>query len=244
MEFFKAMRMDRKPDTAFEPNLSEAWLYEISTHEEHQTNETCKKSTTGRYPGNVAKALKEFGIPREECWSEDSICTGTVPESYGGTNPSWCKYWSELAALNKVLNHVSIDTTSVNAIKNAIYISPIYVSMIVFYDFFSYTSGIYYHEPAADYEDIAGLHGVSLIGYDDNAGGTGKGAFELRNSWGSSWALKGYAWMSYELIGKTYKIKIGETKIELPFFLDGYQFLMPSYEWMEIEKKKGAFKLG
>jgi hypothetical protein len=50
--------------------------------------------------------------------------------------------------------------------------------------------------------------------------------------------------MSYELIGKTYKIKIGETKIELPLFLDGYQFLMPSYEWMEIEKKKKTFKFG
>jgi hypothetical protein len=219
--------MDRKPDTAFEPNLSEAWLYEISTYEEHQTNESCRKSTTGRFSHDVAEALKQFGIPREECWSEDSICTGTVPASFGGTNPSWCKYWSGLAALNKVLNYVSIDTTSLDAMRNAIYISPIYVVIPVYDDFINYKSGVYYHKPVEGEEPL-GYHGVALIGYDNNKDG---GAFELRNSWGASFGESGYAWMSYKLVDEG-------------FFLDGYQFLMPSYEWMEIEKKKGTFKFG
>ena len=37
-------------------------------------------------------------------------------------------------------------------------------------------------------------HGICIIGYDDNKFG---GAFELINSWGTTWGNKGYVWVKY-----------------------------------------------
>lgn len=41
----------------------------------------------------------------------------------------------------------------------------------------------------------SGAHAVCLIGYDDE-----KSAFKFINSWGTSWGLGGYGWISYDLI--------------------------------------------
>lgn len=40
-----------------------------------------------------------------------------------------------------------------------------------------------------------GAHAICLCGYDDAIG-----AFRFKNSWGSDWADKGYAWISYDYI--------------------------------------------
>lgn len=40
-------------------------------------------------------------------------------------------------------------------------------------------------------------HAVCLIGYDDNKSG---GAFKLINSWGTTWGLGGYGWISYSMV--------------------------------------------
>jgi C1A family cysteine protease len=52
--------------------------------------------------------------------------------------------------------------------------------------------------PASGERSIGG-HSMCIIGYDDahdNADGT-KGAFEVRNSWGTAWGDNGYCWMPY-----------------------------------------------
>lgn len=40
-----------------------------------------------------------------------------------------------------------------------------------------------------------GGHAICLIGFDDS-----KGAFKFINSWGTSWGIGGYGWISYELV--------------------------------------------
>ncbi len=40
-------------------------------------------------------------------------------------------------------------------------------------------------------------HAMALVGYNDNKGGDGQGAFEIMNSWGSDWNDKGFGWVSY-----------------------------------------------
>lgn len=51
-----------------------------------------------------------------------------------------------------------------------------------------------------DYVD--GGHAIVAVGYDDNMkiGNSPKGAFKIRNSWGTGWGQKGYGWMPYEYV--------------------------------------------
>lgn len=51
-------------------------------------------------------------------------------------------------------------------------------------------------------ESIQGGHAVTLVGYDDNKQmpDGSKGAFLVRNSWGTGWGLAGYFWMSQDYV--------------------------------------------
>lgn len=54
--------------------------------------------------------------------------------------------------------------------------------------------------PAAN-SHLYGGHAIDAVGYDDNLQiGADKGALLIRNSWGSSWGLSGYAWLSYKYV--------------------------------------------
>ncbi len=52
-------------------------------------------------------------------------------------------------------------------------------------------------------EHIQGGHAVVLVGFDDNKvmPDGSKGAFLVRNSWGTGWGLAGYYWQSYNYVG-------------------------------------------
>ncbi len=52
-------------------------------------------------------------------------------------------------------------------------------------------------------ETCIGGHAVVLVGYDNNKimPDGSKGAFLVRNSWGTSWGIGGYFWMSYNYVG-------------------------------------------
>lgn len=56
-------------------------------------------------------------------------------------------------------------------------------------------------------EKLQGGHAVALVGYDDNLANprkpTEKGAFLVRNSWGTGWGQQGYFWMAYDYVGNT-----------------------------------------
>ena len=46
-------------------------------------------------------------------------------------------------------------------------------------------------------ENIVGGHALLIVGYDDNLG-----AFQVMNSYGSSWGYQGFAWISYDTINQ------------------------------------------
>ena len=58
-------------------------------------------------------------------------------------------------------------------------------------------------------ESLQGGHALAFVGYDDNKvitrgdGVREKGAFLVRNSWGTGWGLSGYFWMSYAYVLNT-----------------------------------------
>lgn len=54
-------------------------------------------------------------------------------------------------------------------------------------------------------ETLQGGHAVCLVGYDDAKvmPDKSRGAFLVRNSWGSKWGQSGYFWMSYNYVADT-----------------------------------------
>jgi len=224
MEFQK----QKRAGVSQEYDLSEALLYEISTHETNQTSSSCRQA--GRYFSKIISALKSFGIPREDCHPYDKVCENP-PSKFGEESPLWCERWDELSSLNKIKDAVAINTLDLKALKNAIYVAPVLAGMIVFNDFFSYSGGVYEHSPSEG-ESIAGFHAIVLVGYDDD-----KEALELRNSWGADWGEEGYAWMSYDLVtAGEYTVTYNGNTIETPFFFDAYHLLPLKSEWRELRR--------
>ncbi len=101
----------------------------------------------------------------------------------------------------------AVDLPAVDELKAALCEHGVLsVSMrIVSEDFHDYKSGIY-DETVAGPSDGTG-HAVALVGWDDTKdNGKGKkGAWIVKNSWGTGWGEEGYVWMSYgsNLIGRT-----------------------------------------
>jgi hypothetical protein len=65
------------------------------------------------------------------------------------------------------------------------------------------------HIPFPDYKEdkIVGGHTLVAVGYDDfqfvkcaNSQQYSKGAFLVRNSWGTEWGLEGYGWLPYDYV--------------------------------------------
>lgn len=68
--------------------------------------------------------------------------------------------------------------------------SPLFVMIPVFDGF--YTPDV--NGVVSGVGMLKGYHEIALIGYDDS-----KGAFRLRNSWGTGWGQSGYCWYPYSL---------------------------------------------
>jgi C1A family cysteine protease len=128
---------------------------------------------------NASNFIRDTGLPPEMDYyytATDSTCdsatTGWQQAAYriGG--------WS-YACLSP----------SVDAIKGALVTyGPLVTTMNVYYDFFSYVSGIYSYATGS----YAGAHAVLIVGYDDI-----DRCFIVKNSWGTGWGEGGFFRIAY-----------------------------------------------
>jgi C1A family cysteine protease len=81
---------------------------------------------------------------------------------------------------------------NVTAIKNAVTISPVSTTFMVYSDF---SWNCYWHEDTGDLN-----HAVLIVGWDDDMCG-GQGAWIVKNSWGTDWGDDGYFYMPYGSCG-------------------------------------------
>jgi len=101
-----------------------------------------------------------------------------------------CSDWRTNAVTIPDWGYITSNIADVNNIKNAVYRHPVSASFTVYYDFYSYTSGVYEHV----YGDEVGGHAVLITGWIDSLK-----CWVVKNSWRSDWGESGY-----------FKIKWGE----------------------------------
>jgi len=74
---------------------------------------------------------------------------------------------------------------------------PLTVAMKSTRLFNAYTGGIFDEEATPkEKPGVKVNHAVAIVGWDDSKGS--KGAWLIKNSWGTSWGVKGYAWVAYD----------------------------------------------
>lgn len=81
---------------------------------------------------------------------------------------------------------------SVASIKEALCkYGPVAASVQVTSLFQNYASGVFY-EFASNYANPSSNHAIVIVGWDDD-----KGAWLIKNSWGTDWGEDGYMWIKY-----------------------------------------------
>lgn len=112
-------------------------------------------------------------------------------KGYGGA----CKS-SQVSHPYKIQSFHGIPNNDREALKAAIYqYGAVGVTMAVCGSFPGYGGGVY---DSNECNWVGSNHIVALVGWDDNmAHKKGKGAWIVRNSWGTGWGIQGYAYMAY-----------------------------------------------
>ncbi len=125
------------------------------------------------------------GVPMETCFpyvAQDVACKAECPPAYGATG------YVFIAGSTKV--------PSVDAIKSAIYANGgVCVGVYVDRFFQAYKGGVL---NSCVKRPKSVNHIVELVGWDDS-----KGAWRLKNSWGTGWGEQGFMWIKYgcDLVG-------------------------------------------
>lgn len=167
--------MDSITQEAFSP---------IFIYKQLNTLPNCDKGTS------VAEALgllKSKGAPKLR--SFDVLCADNIPNILYSEASNY-----KIDDYTTLFNSYSgITFDKVSAVKKALSEKhPVVMAMDVCESFDIYDgSDLWNGQKGMNY----GGHAMCVIGYDDDKYG---GAFEIMNSWGTSWASNGYIWIKYD----------------------------------------------
>ena len=133
-------------------------------------------ATTG-WPSNALDWIKAHGVADPRCWAYQTANAPYAPTSdRSGRTVRLGSYVT--------LNNIQDQKTWLDNV------GPISACFTCYNDFFAYgpNSGVYTQTTNA----VAGGHCIVIVGYDDT-----KGAWLIRNSWGTGWGMAGYGWFGY-----------------------------------------------
>jgi C1A family cysteine protease len=185
--------------------ISTGWsseMKEVDLSEEVPLSCNCNDNDPGDCDGGymhrVANFFRDCGTTSENSFyytekEVSSICT------------NWQDYNQQYDYKINSWQWVAGYYPSVEELKEGLYqFGPLVVGMDVYYDFFSYGSGVYSHVNGT----YAGGHAILLIGWDDN-----NNCFIAKNSWGTDWGEDGFFRISYDEVGSESDCKFGQFAI-------------------------------
>jgi C1A family cysteine protease len=161
------------------------------------------KGDTGSYLRTTMGALVLFGTPPERYWPYDGA--PAAQNTHFDVEPSAFCY--AFANNYQAIRYLRLDTAGTTPQQLLVNIKtflaagfPSMFGFPVYREFMFPNSQGQAAFPTA-HSTYYGGHAISAAGYDDNMMiGNDKGALLIRNSWGTSWGLNGYAWLSYRYV--------------------------------------------
>lgn len=157
---------------------------------------------SGAFLRNTMGGIRLFGVPPEAYWSYDIAKFDEEP-------PAFCYAFGQNF---QAVNYYRLDPAGtarkelLASIKAHLASKlPSMFGFTVYQSISSATGGKIPFPGAGD--KVAGGHAVMAVGYDDgisiplsSGSKKTKGAFLIRNSWGTGWGDKGYGWLPYEYV--------------------------------------------
>jgi len=201
---------------------------------------SCSPAGSCRY-GNIDEAatyIMNTGLPVESVFpytvtASDDIC--------GRARVGWAKATRKIPSWA----YVTQAHPSAVAIKAALgTYGPLATTMAVYYDFYSYKSGVYEHTIGA----LQGYHAVLIVGYQDDPQISGGGYFIVKNSWGTGWGEKGFFNIAYSQLASTVafgQFTIAYTEMPIPGDVTAVALTTASIQltWTDASNYKDSFKV-
>ncbi len=166
----------------------------------------------GSCSGGLAYKVFEWMVDNNKNLQTDaSLPDGGTNGSCPGAAPSSSYFATDWGVVDPSGDVSKI--ASVASIKEAICkYGPIAASVNATSMFQNYTNGVFY-ETASNYANPTSNHAIVIVGWDDD-----KGAWLIKNSWGTDWGIDGYMWIKYNtnnigrraawVIAKKLKVKV------------------------------------
>ena len=181
---------------------SRLFVYKVTRNLAHLTGDT------GAFLRNAMGAMVLFGVPPEEYWPYKIADFDVEP-------PAFCYAFAQnyQAVTYYRLDPPETKTDSLLAqIRQHLAAGIPAMFGFTVYTSISQAKTIGKIPFPVSGEKILGGHAIDAVGYDDGvkvknagakgAGSTTTGALLIRNSWGTEWGDKGYAWLPYDYVLK------------------------------------------
>lgn len=177
---------------------SRLFIYKVTRNLMHESQDA------GAYLRTTLGALVLFGATDEEYWPYNPKRVNVEPDAF---NYAYAQNFKTLKYFRHDPENLPKEQV-VNNIKK--YLAAGIPSMIGFETFpslkFSTTNGGLIAFPTSS-ENANGGHAVAVVGYDDEktinspmSVQKSKGAFLIKNSWGTKWGENGYGWLPYDYV--------------------------------------------
>ena len=179
--------------------ISPLFLYKVARNLMNSTGDV------GASVRETMKAMVIFGVPPEKYWSYEL-------DKFDEEPPAFCYSYAQSY---KTLKYFRLDRPDLTKEILLFQIQAVLAAGFPCIFGFTVYSSIYKEEnidkgyipyPSKG-DQVAGGHTVLAVGYDNykeikHSDGKGKsrGAFLIRNSWGTEWGQKGYGWLPYDYI--------------------------------------------